>query len=200
MAAIGLRAFAYFILAALAALVLGLEVNQAPELIFNETGMTERLQSSILALLVILLLFSAWQSHGTRELQLCMAMAFLMFLIRESDAYFDGLLFHGAWKYLALAPLGVATWVFWRNRGAVSEQLGRYAGSSAFGVMLSGFMVLVFSRLFGRAEYWAAIMGESYIRVAKNAAEESTEFLAMVIMFAAVLEWLLVSRIASRRT
>lgn len=190
------RVFAYLVLAALLTQVLAFEARELPpERVYAESGYTEWLQSLLLLTVAGLLTLEARHSGTLRQLVTCMALMFTVLLIRENDGLLDVWLFHGAWKYLALAPGLYGLWYFWKHRNAVSAQLRSYALTASFGIMVGGFMVMVFSRLFGRAAYWTAILGENYVRVAKNTAEEGTELLALGIILVAVIELRLQSRV-----
>ena len=183
-----IRSFLYLVFAAVLAQVLFLEAKNLPtEQLFSERGYTEILQAVMLLVGALVL---AWKSRAgaLSQLALCLAMGFAFLFIRENDHWLD-MIFHGSWKYFGLVPLGIAGWVFWRNRDAISRQLVAWSGTASFGVMLSGFVVLAFSRLFGRTVYWETIMGDAYIRVVKNAAEEGVEFLALGLMLVGALEF-----------
>ena len=51
-------------------------------------------------------------------------------------------------------------------------------------------MVLAFSRLFGRGSFWEAVMGDSYMRLVKNIAEEGTELMGYALLVIAAVEFL----------
>jgi hypothetical protein len=64
--------------------------------------------------------------------------------------------------------------------------------------MLSGMLVLAFSRLFGRNSFWEQLMGDTYLRKVKMVAEEGTEFLALGMVLLAVVEFVLFCRSSKR--
>jgi hypothetical protein len=183
------RGFVYLLLGAAVAELLRLEANTLGiGLRFSEFGYTERLQTLFLFLMVVLLFFRVRRFPDYRQLAMCMAGAFSILLIRENDQILELFLPHGFWKYPA-AVLAVALVVyFWRQREVVQEQLLRWARTPSFGVMLSGFVALVFSRLFGRSEFWQTLMGDGYMPAIKTVAEEGVELLAITIIFIAVVE------------
>lgn len=80
-------------------------------------------------------------------------------------------------------------WYGIRKRDELITQLRSLSASLAFGVYLAAGSTLVFSRLFGRKEFWEEIMSERFIRQVKNAAEESLELFALALFFAATVEW-----------
>lgn len=190
MSGIILRLVIYFLLVALAAEVLRWEILYIEAgWQYSEFGYTEWTQSALLLVSTILLAANARRSEEFRQLSVCMALAFCVLLIRENDQVFELVMMHGIWKYFAMIPLLIGAVYLWKNRTAVSEQSVRFSRTSGFGVLLSGFAVLVFSRLFGRSDYWEIVMGDGYMRIVKNAAEEGVEFLGLALMLVAVIEF-----------
>ena len=54
---------------------------------------------------------------------------------------------------------------------------------------MAAVIALIFSRFFGSGIVWVAIMGDGFMREVKNAVEETTEALAMLIFLASMLEY-----------
>jgi len=190
-----LRGGAYFLLAGLIAELLRWEVqNLGRSLQYSEFGYVEPVQSVFLLTSAIILFYKARASVGLRQLAVCMAVVFCILLIRENDRALELVFPHGIWKYFAAIPAIIGIVYFRKNRKAVSRQLNFYSHTASFGVMLGGFAVLVFSRLFGRTSYWQSVMGEEYIRVVKNAAEEGVELLALTLILLAVIEFASLSK------
>ena len=177
------------VLAELVRLELELNWGRMP---FNEFGPVQVAQSLMLAIGVALLLIKYRRSGQYRELALCMALFFGILLIRENDQTLELFLPHGSWFYFAAVAMLALGVIFWRSRGTVIPQLLEYSRSLGFGVMLGGMTVLLFSRLFGRKSFWDALMGEGFQRAVKNAAEEGVELLAIGLMLAAIVEFLLI--------
>jgi len=50
-------------------------------------------------------------------------------------------------------------------------------------------MLLFYSRLFGMGALWQGLLGEGYIRIFKNAVEETTELLGYTFILAASLTY-----------
>lgn len=157
--------------------------------VYSEFGYTEWAQSAILLLIVALLAWRAARHTSLRELSVCMALFFGILLIRENDQTFELFLPHGSWKYFAAVVFLALFAYFVRHRTAVIDQLRAYAQSASSGAMLCGFVVLVFSRMFGRTHYWQEVMEDNYIRVVKNAAQEGVELLAQGLFLVAVVEF-----------
>jgi hypothetical protein len=189
MTSILLRGFIYLLVAAAVSEVLFLEARTLPaERMYSEFGYAEWLQSLFLFLSVALLAYHARRAERWRALVNCMALAFGILLVRENDQVMELFLPHGSWKYLAGLLAAWAAVYFWRHRSAVAAQLNAYAATASFGVMIAGFVVMVFSRLFGRGDYWKTVMDEGYLRLVKNAVEEGVELLAITLIWVAVVE------------
>ena len=195
MTRIALRAVFYIIFAILLAELMRWELRLAHTgLQYSEYGYVQWGQSLFLLAGTVLLFMKAYRSDGWRQLAVCMALFFSMLFIRENDQILELVLPHGSWKYIVAVPLLVAAVYYWRHRRVVHEQLIDYARTASFGILLSGLVVLAFSRLFGRSSYWKQVMGDDYIRVVKNAAEEGVEFLALGLVMMAAVEFLPVKR------
>ncbi|MEM1413237.1 MAG: hypothetical protein AAGH19_12850 [Pseudomonadota bacterium] len=195
MATYWIRGIVYALLAAALAQISMLEALRfPPDQRFSEFGFIEFTQSAILAFTVAVLVIADWRSKVAEPLLRCMALAFAILLIRENDQVLELWLPHGIWKWPAGLVFVAMLAVFWRNRQAVFEQLDVLAKTPAMGVLFTGFATLVFSRLFGRTDFWMAVMEDRYWRPVKNAAEEGLELFALGLLAAGVVEWLLARR------
>ncbi len=201
MKAVWIRAIAYALLAAVLAQVSMLEAQHfAPLDRFSEFGYVEFGQSLLLLTCVVMLVVADRRGEGDSPLLRCLALGFAMLLIRENDQVLELWLPHGIWKWPALVLLIVLAGVFWRHRGRVIEEVVELSRTPAFGVLLAGFATLVFSRFFGRGDFWEAVMEERYWRPVKNAAEEGVELFALGLLTAGVVELLLQRRSVDERT
>jgi hypothetical protein len=52
----------------------------------------------------------------------------------------------------------------------------------------------IFSRLYGRQDFWRAVMQDNYIREFKDVAEEAIELLGYSLILFAMIELLLIAR------
>lgn len=160
---------------------------------FTEFGYVQLVQSFFLLMVTVLLFLGAYRAERYRHLSVCMGLFFLVLLIRENDQTLELFLPHGTWKFIAIIPVAVLVYYFWKNRERVTGQLSVYSHTISFGILLSGFVTLVFSRLFGSNRFWHELMGEDYIRTVKNAAEESVEVLALGLILIAIVEFFIAS-------
>lgn len=115
---------------------------------------------------------------------------FMCMFIREMDAYLDDI-FHGSWKYFALASVAFFVWMALKGgKEKAVKTLASYVQSPSFTTMSFGMIVvLVFSRAMGMNKLWKLAMGGQYTRVVKNIVEEGTELFGYAIIFLAAIEY-----------
>ena len=161
---------------------------------FSEASWTEHMQSTLLALSAA----TMWLVHSRlpdlRTISLLLFGLFAASLIREQDALLDGMIGDGSWQLLvSVVAIPVIIGV-WRNRSRFIAEFEHFGRSFAFGLFGAGFLApYVFSRLYGRSEFWETLMGDSYLRSVKNAAEEVTELFGYTLMAIAVIEIVLLA-------
>ncbi|MGY4494463.1 putative membrane protein [Pseudomonas sp. TE3610] len=117
---------------------------------------------------------------------------FACLLIRELDGLFDPIS-HSAWcwPFMAIGLFCVSIAANPRNRQATLADLAAFTRTRAFGALVTGFGVLLFSRVFGMGSLWHLILGDGYARLAKTTVEEGVELLAYSMWLAATLEYCL---------
>lgn len=184
------RAFAYMLFVAGLVYLITLEGYRdlaASE--YAEGSLTERLQSLAAIVSSVFFLFAARLSPLLRPAAVMLAALTGMMFIREADYFLDAQVFDGAWQVLVAAVLVATGLYLWRQSRSIGESIQAYVQQPSAGILLSGILVtFVFSRLFGRASFWEAVMGERYVRVVKNIAEEGTELLGYGLILVAALE------------
>lgn len=116
-------------------------------------------------------------------------------VIREADAFFDTLLFHGAFKLPAAVVGVIALRRAYRARATLLGQVLRWTETPSFAVTACGvFVVLIYAQLVGQKEFWQSLMGASYIRPVKDVAEEIQELLGYFFIFFGAFESYLLAR------
>ena len=162
---------------------------------FSEAGFTEYMQSTLLGLCSLLLVYIYNRLAHFRHLALLMFAFLFSSLIREQDALLDAYLFDGAWQVLVTLVILPSLYVVIRNRAAFLSEFSRFADSFAFGLFAAGFLcTYVFSRLYGRGSFWEALLAEKYMYNFKSAAEEITELFGYTLLLFAVIELTLLAR------
>lgn len=163
---------------------------------FSESGFTELAQSALLAIAIALVVATRRLDHRLPHVTLLLFGLLGASLIREQDAWLDAYVFDGAWQMLVTLLVVPILFVVIRDRRAFAAELERYAATFSGGLFAAGFLATyAFSRLYGRGEMWQAILGEQYLRIVKDAAEEVTELFGYSLLMLAMLElWLMVRR------
>lgn len=184
------RFFAYCLLAAVPVLLLRHDLGVIGNTL-GEDSYVERAQAVFLLASTLSFVALAVRRLEDRRFAVLAAAFFACMLIREQDALLDGLLFHGAWKYLTTPlALGALVWAACDWRSTLSG-LARFVSSRAGAVMvLALVLVLSWSRLFGMTGIWTAVLGDGYVRVVKNVVEETSELLGYTFILAASLRYL----------
>ncbi len=166
-----LRSLLFFlgaaVAAALAVLCLWVDIrvfgNDIPEV-----SLTEVVQESVLAVIVLVHLLLARKYAHLRYSNILIGGFFLAMLIRELDGLFD-LLSHGSWVWFALLATAGSLLLPLRHLRQTLSQLAEYTRTPYYGMMISGLLaILVFSRLFGMHGLWYAVLEENYARVVKK--------------------------------
>jgi hypothetical protein len=158
---------------------------------FSELGYVEIIQSALLAASMILLFWVARRRPQQAQLALCGALVMLALFIRENDQPLELFLPHGAWKWLALPAVMALAWQCFRHWQALTDQLRSLSAATPFGVYLSAWSVLLFSRVFGSKRFWGEVISEEPYRLVKNAVEEGLELFALGLLFAATVEFVM---------
>lgn len=154
----------------------------------SEQSIIEISQDFALALMITIAAWAALKKPEWRELFIAIATVAAMMLIREQNNWFKTELFRGAWQIAVFSVLaGSSIWLLPR-RAVLAAQLKRIlttqqAATGAIGL----FILLIFSRLFGKKVIWENVLGEGFIYSAKMVIEESVELLGYSLMLAALI-------------
>lgn len=153
----------------------------------GEFSATEFSQLVLLAITVLGFVHLARRSRDDRRFAVLAAGLFACMLIREVDAVLD-LLLDGLWQGL-VTLVSVICLIYglfdWRS---MLRGMARLVISRAGVVMIIGLAILLaYSRLLGMGLLWQDLLDDGYLRLFKNAIEESTELLGYVIILIASL-------------
>lgn len=190
-----IRAALYILLIAGLAQGTFIEALHYPEVRFSEYGFTELAQTTVLALTAALLLYTRQVLKVLPTVTLLMFGFVFASLIREQDYFLDAWVARHTWKVLvALVVVPVLFWVI-RERQRFVAEFASYANSFSFGLFAAGVLTtFVFSRLYGRSDFWEAVLQVHYVRTFKDAAEEVVELLGYALILIAVIELTLLAR------
>lgn len=163
-----------------------------------EGGLTEKIQILLIVGSGTLYTIKAKKNQDFENIYYLIVVLFLLFFVRELDAFFDNMFFHGAWFYVVLEILLLAFLHFKDNWKDVIKEFLEYTKTSQFLLLVFGLVSLTFlSRLMGYKEIWKALFFnipadniydlEEYYRPFKNVAEEGMEVVSYLALFLSAL-------------
>lgn len=172
-----------------------LEALYLPSVRFSELGFTEFTQTLVLATCCAMLIYIRQVLKVWPTITLLLLAFVAASLVREQDHFLDNYVAHNTWKVLvALIILPSIFWVV-KQRQRFLEEFAHYSNTFAFGLFTAGVLTTyIFSRLYGRQEFWQAILEDSYTGTFKSVAEEVVELLGYSLILIATLELLLLAR------
>jgi MFS superfamily sulfate permease-like transporter len=172
-----------------------LEALYFPSVRFTELGFTEFTQTLVLATCCAMLVYIRQVLKVWPTVTLLLLTFLAASLVREQDHFLDSYVAHNTWKALvALIIIPTLVWVV-KQRHRFLDEFAYYSNTFSFGLFTAGVLTTyIFSRLYGRQEFWQTILDDNYVRNFKNIAEEVVELLGYSLMLIATLELLLLAR------
>lgn len=158
--------------------------------VISDSSLTEALQESLLFISICIYAYIVKRYHAKGVI---LVAGFLTcMLIREWDVVFDDLLFHGAWKYLAIPAAVLSCYLALRSgKDKVIADLACFMQKKAYNVLLLGMtVVLVISRILGMRVLLKLFSSISFNQDLKNFIEEGSELFGYLIIFYATLMFL----------
>ena len=158
--------------------------------VISDSSLTEALQESLLFISICIYAYIVKRYHAKGVI---LVAGFLTcMLIREWDVVFDDLLFHGAWKYLAVPAAVLSCYLALRSgKDKVIADLACFMQKKAYNVLLLGMtVVLVISRILGMRILLKLFSSISFNQGLKNFIEEGSELFGYLIIFYATLMFL----------
>lgn len=163
-----------------------------------EGGLTEKIQILLIVGCGLLYAIQAYKDTSFRVCNSLVAILFSLFFIRELDAFFDNMFFHGAWFYIVLEILLLSFLYFYQDWRNILSEFVEYTKTPRFVLLISGLVSLIFlSRLIGYKDIWKALFFnipadniyelEKYYRPFKNVAEEGVEVISYLALFLSAL-------------
>tara|TARA_R110000824_G_scaffold50961_3_gene142207 strand:+ start:60577 stop:61179 length:603 start_codon:yes stop_codon:yes gene_type:complete len=172
-----------------------LEALYLPSVRFSELGFTEFTQTLVLATCCAMLFYIRQVLKVWPTVTLLLLAFVAASLVREQDHFLDNYVAENTWKVLvALIILPTLFWVVKQRQHFLAEFV-HYSNTFAFGLFTAGVLTTyIFSRLYGRQEFWLAVLKDSFTREFKDVAEEIIELLGYGLILIATLELLLLAR------
>ncbi|UXZ54861.1 hypothetical protein LOS15_02150 [Halomonas sp. 7T] len=171
-----------------------LEALYLPNVRFSELGFTEFTQTLVLATCCAMLIYIRHILKVWPTVTLLLLAFVAASLVREQDHFLDTYVARHMWKILvALIIVPSLAWVIIHRRRFL-EEFAHYSNTFAFGLFTAGVLTTyIFSRLYGRQDFWRAVLEESYSGTFKSVAEEVVELLGYSLILIATLELLLLA-------
>jgi hypothetical protein len=190
------RLVAYGLLMILLIQLMTLDAGQQDvEMKFMESTFTEWTQQLCLFILAAIFAHCAYHYLQFRCLSILLAGMATIGLVREFNNFFKANVFDGAWQMVVFTVAIITSYFIWKNRQGFWSAFDQFRQSFSFGLMMAGFLItFIFSRLYGRHEFWITLMEDRYFRSVKNASEESIELLGYGLMLIASIEFFILVR------
>jgi hypothetical protein len=154
----------------------------------KEDSAIEIAQEFYLFIIVVILIIQSFRIPTYKNLCYILALFFAMHLVREFDFFLD-MIFDGLWQIIAFSMLGLAVFLFVKNKHSTIQQIGALKNDISAGLFLIGLTLLhVFSRLWGKSDNWKTLLEDNYKRVFKDLAEEGIELVSYSILLIATIQ------------
>lgn len=187
--------FAFFSTVIISAVITEVMVNKN----VDEGCLTEKIQVLLVAGCFILYAIHAIRNIKYRLSNSLVAILFLLFFVRELDAFFDNVFFHGAWFYIVLIILIFSFLYYYKRIHLVLNDFLDFTKTPKFLLLVWGLIsLLLLSRLLGYKEIWKTLFVEMPIenitdfevlyRPFKNVVEESVEIISYLALFLSALD------------
>jgi hypothetical protein len=151
--------------------------------LMRDDGPVEITQFLAALFTAILFFLLSRERHSFRELYRFFSALSLIACARELDNFTLQLGSRNAYIYLAMLPLTWAIVTLVRARGRILDQLAVFSQTSAFSLLLAGFLiVVVYAQILGQKALWMTVLSVDVYRPIKELVEESSELLGYLLM------------------
>ena len=158
---------------------------------FTEDSFTESYQEILFFMASLMFFITAIKFEDSRPLSILAGGFTLVCFCRELDFLTD-FINSSFWGFTAGTVILTVFILSWKNRKNFTKSFYEYYDSKAFAYMMCGILVtFLFSRLYGKGDFWKALMEENYMRSIKNAAEECVELMGDILIFISSAEYLI---------
>ena len=158
---------------------------------FTEYSLTELSQEIIFLIASVFFFIAAYKFEDSRPISILFGGFTMVAFCREFDFLTDSInsSFWGVTSGIVILTVFAISWKYWKN---LTKSYYEYYDSKAFAYMISGVLVtFLFSRLFGKGDFWKTIMEDHYIRSVKNAGEECVEVMGDILILISSVEYLI---------
>ena len=158
---------------------------------FTEDSLTESYQEVLFFIASIMFFIAAVKFEDSRPFSILAGGFTLVCFCRELDFLTD-FINSSFWGVTAGTVIITVCILSWKSRKNFTRSFYEYYDSKAFAYMMCGILVtFLFSRLYGKGDFWEALMEENYMRSIKNTAEECVELMGDILIFISSAEYLI---------
>lgn len=156
----------------------------------SEFSPIEFIQTLILAICGLMMLWVAKYCPSQRPIALPFAGLALAFLIRELHFFFDRYIIDNLWQVL-VAVVGALVIVYtYRQERRLRIALARLWPSPGLALLFAGAVILfAFVQFVGHEPLWMAMLGDDYKRIVKLAVEEFIELMGYFLWVIGTIEY-----------
>jgi hypothetical protein len=166
----------------------------------SEFSPVEIIQAIILFTCGVIMAWVARYCASQRPLAILLGGLALIFLIRESDYFFDRYVIDNFWQVLVAIVAALVIAYTYRQRRRLLIALGRLWPSPGLTLLFAGAVILfAFAPLVGHEPLWQSILGDHYLRVTKLAIEEFIELIGYFLWMAGTLDYAFQARAIAYR-
>lgn len=186
---IAARSFVYILAIALTLAAFPPLVERYQEAFYNEGRLLENAQHSLIVVIGLIFVFSAWCFSELRSFFITLSIPAGLVLAREHDKSLDALIPVLGWQAVAAVVFALGGIYTFKRRETIIRTVESFLCSFAFGVLWSGAVVLlVIAQLVGHGDLLHAQLGNEYNANTKRLVEESIEFAAYMLLFFGSIE------------
>jgi hypothetical protein len=151
--------------------------------LMRDDGPVEMTQLAAALLTAILFFLLSRRSPRSADLLRFFSALSLIACARELDNFSLEMGSRPAYIFVAMLPLGWALATLWQARRTIFGQLVAFSRTSAFALLLAGFLiVVVFAQILGQKALWMTVLPIDIYRPVKELVEESCELLGYLLM------------------
>lgn len=157
--------------------------------LFRENGPLEWIHFLLPAASALILATIAKKHSDEGNILKMVSIIMIVLAVRELDYFLDLYLFIGAYRPVIAFAIGYFFYLIWKNRLLLHGQSRSYMKTSSFYFIACGLLlVIVFAQIIGQKELWMTVMGEGFMRIVKDAVEETSETIGYLLLFFGSLE------------
>lgn len=166
----------------------------------SEFSPIEFIQTLILAVCGLMMLWVARNCPSQRPIALPFAGLALAFLIRELHYFFDRYVIDNLWQVL-VAVIGALVIVYtYRQQRRLQVALARLWPSPGLALLFGGAVILfAFVQFVGHEPLWMTLLGDDYKRIVKLAIEEFIELIGYFLWIIGTIEYVYQARAIAYR-